>query len=198
MKSITLHFCSLYWSSDQRSKLFYFNTLFGRHILVFNELSCCWLMLALTLKGYKLCKPLMLPPCPIKLNFSLLLLLMLLLLGPILTVRWSSIRSSLANITAIFGQLLGSPESLLLFKADFYGSFKCEVLLQEQLFPHVSVGNIAAQNDHRDPVVYTLELVGGVGADAGGAAGGFALTSVLVGPKGCNLGTVVQLYWNSG
>ena len=43
-----------------------------------------------------------------------------------------------------------------------------------------------------------LELVGGVGAGAGGAAGGLAPTSVLVGPKGCNLGTVVQLYWNSG
>ena len=42
------------------------------------------------------------------------------------------------------------------------------------------------------------ELAGGVGAGAGGVAGGLALTSVLVGPKGCNLGTVVQLYWNSG
>ena len=39
-----------------------------------------------------------------------------------------------------------------------------------------------------------LELVGGVGA----GAGGLTLTGVLVGPKGCNLGTVVQLYWNSG
>ena len=39
-----------------------------------------------------------------------------------------------------------------------------------------------------------LEFVGGVGA----GAGGLTLTSVLVGPKGCNLGTVVQLYWNSG
>ncbi len=37
-----------------------------------------------------------------------------------------------------------------------------------------------------------------VGAVAGGAAGGLALTSVVVGPKGCSLGTVVQLYWNSG
>ena len=37
-----------------------------------------------------------------------------------------------------------------------------------------------------------------VGDGAGGVAGGLALTSVLVGPKGCNLGTVVQLYWNSG
>ena len=36
-----------------------------------------------------------------------------------------------------------------------------------------------------------------VGAGAGGAAGGLALTSMFVGPKGCNLGTVVQLYWNS-
>ena len=41
------------------------------------------------------------------------------------------------------------------------------------------------------------ELVGGVGAGAGGVAGGLAL-SVCVGPKGCSLGTVVQLYWNSG
>ncbi len=45
-----------------------------------------------------------------------------------------------------------------------------------------------------------LELVvaAGVGAGAGEAAGGLALTSVCVGSKGCNLGTVVQLYWNSG
>ena len=46
--------------------------------------------------------------------------------------------------------------------------------------------------------LFELELVGGVDAGAGGAAGGLTLTSVLVGPKGCNLGTVVQLYWNSG
>jgi len=38
--------------------------------------------------------------------------------------------------------------------------------------------------------LFELELVGGVGA----GAGGLALTSVSVGPKGCNLGTVVQLY----
>ncbi len=38
----------------------------------------------------------------------------------------------------------------------------------------------------------------GVGAGAGGAAGGVVLTSVFAGPNGCNLGTVVQLYWNSG
>jgi len=43
-----------------------------------------------------------------------------------------------------------------------------------------------------------LAGVAGVGAGAGGAAGGAALTNVLVGPKGCSLGTVVQLYWNSG
>ena len=43
-----------------------------------------------------------------------------------------------------------------------------------------------------------LAVVVGVGAGAGEAAGGLALTSVFVGPKGCNLGTVVQLYWNSG
>ena len=42
--------------------------------------------------------------------------------------------------------------------------------------------------------LFKLELVGGVGA----GAGGLTLTGVLVGPKGCNLGTVVQLYWNSG
>jgi len=42
--------------------------------------------------------------------------------------------------------------------------------------------------------LFELELVGGVGA----GVGGLTLTSVLVGPKGCNLGTVVQLYWNSG
>ncbi len=45
--------------------------------------------------------------------------------------------------------------------------------------------------------LFELELVGGVGAGAVGVAGVLALTSVLVGPKGCNLGTVVQLYWNS-
>ncbi len=43
-----------------------------------------------------------------------------------------------------------------------------------------------------------LAEVVGVGAGAGGAAGGAVLTGVLVGPKGCSLGTVVQLYWNSG
>ena len=43
-----------------------------------------------------------------------------------------------------------------------------------------------------------LAGVAGVGAGVGGAAGGAALTNVLVGPKGCSLGTVVQLYWNSG
>ncbi len=30
------------------------------------------------------------------------------------------------------------------------------------------------------------------------AAGEVALECALVGPKGCSLGTVVQLYWNSG
>ena len=43
-----------------------------------------------------------------------------------------------------------------------------------------------------------LAEVAGVGAGAGGATGGATLTGVLVGPKGCSLGTVVQLYWNSG
>ncbi len=45
------------------------------------------------------------------------------------------------------------------------------------------------------------ELAEAVGAGAGGAAGGaggVALVNVFAGPKGCNLGTVVQLYWNSG
>ena len=46
--------------------------------------------------------------------------------------------------------------------------------------------------------LFELELFGGVGADAGGAAGGVALIIVCIGPKGCSLGTVVQLYWNSG
>ncbi len=40
--------------------------------------------------------------------------------------------------------------------------------------------------------------VTGGGAGAGGAAGGAALEGALVGPSGCSLGTVVQLYWNSG
>ncbi len=39
---------------------------------------------------------------------------------------------------------------------------------------------------------------GGGGAGAEGAAGGAALEGALVGPSGCSLGTVVQLYWNSG
>ncbi len=43
-----------------------------------------------------------------------------------------------------------------------------------------------------------LAEVAGVGAGAGGATGGATLTGVLVGPNGCSLGTVVQLYWNSG
>ena len=43
-----------------------------------------------------------------------------------------------------------------------------------------------------------LAGVAGVGEGAEGAAGGAVLTNVFVGPKGCNLGTVVQLYWNSG
>ncbi len=41
------------------------------------------------------------------------------------------------------------------------------------------------------------EATGG-GTGAVGAAGGAALKGALVGPKGCSLGTVVQLYWNSG
>ncbi len=37
-----------------------------------------------------------------------------------------------------------------------------------------------------------------VGIVAVGTAGGAVLMSVLAGPNGCNLGTVVQLCWNSG
>jgi hypothetical protein len=46
--------------------------------------------------------------------------------------------------------------------------------------------------------VELVELVSVVVAGEGAGAGGAALTNVLVGPKGCSLGTVVQLYWNSG
>ncbi len=38
----------------------------------------------------------------------------------------------------------------------------------------------------------------GGGTGAGGAAEGTALEGALVGPSSCSLGTVVQLYWNSG
>ncbi len=43
-----------------------------------------------------------------------------------------------------------------------------------------------------------LAGVAGVGEGAEGAAGGAVLVNVFIGPKGCSLGTVVQLYWNSG
>ena len=43
-----------------------------------------------------------------------------------------------------------------------------------------------------------LAGVAGVGGGAEGAAGGAVLANVFVGPKGCSLGTVIQLYWNSG
>ena len=46
--------------------------------------------------------------------------------------------------------------------------------------------------------LFEFELVDGVVTGAEGVVGGLVLTSVLVGPKGCSLGTVVQLYWNSG
>ena len=46
--------------------------------------------------------------------------------------------------------------------------------------------------------LFEFVLVDGVVAGAEGVVGGLVLTSVLVGPKGCSLGTVVQLYWNSG
>ncbi len=42
---------------------------------------------------------------------------------------------------------------------------------------------------------------GGAGGAAGEVVGGGVLAEVigaLVGSRGCNLGTVVQLYWNSG
>ncbi len=41
------------------------------------------------------------------------------------------------------------------------------------------------------------ELGGETGGGAG-AVGAAGLEGMLVGPKGCSLGTVVQLYWNSG
>ena len=47
-------------------------------------------------------------------------------------------------------------------------------------------------------VEFVLVEVLEVGVGAVGTAEGAVLTSVLAGPKGCNLGTVVQLYWNSG
>ena len=47
-------------------------------------------------------------------------------------------------------------------------------------------------------VVELVEPVLAGVAVVGAGAGGAALKSVLVGPKGCSLGTVVQLYWNSG
>jgi len=51
--------------------------------------------------------------------------------------------------------------------------------------------------------VLVSELDGETGGSggAGGAAGGAALAGIigaLVGSRGCNRGTVVQLYWNSG
>jgi hypothetical protein len=48
-----------------------------------------------------------------------------------------------------------------------------------------------------EPELVEVEGAGG-GAGAEGAAGGAALEGALVGPSGCSLGTVVQLYWNSG
>ncbi len=47
-------------------------------------------------------------------------------------------------------------------------------------------------------VELVLVVVVGVGAGAGVVAGGAALTNVCVGSNGWSLGTVVQLYWNSG
>ncbi len=40
-------------------------------------------------------------------------------------------------------------------------------------------------------------LESGLGGEAGGAALA-GMVGTLVGSRGCNLGTVVQLYWNSG
>ena len=77
------------------------------------------------------------------------------------------------------------------------GAFKTEVCLGR--VPDVDgVGDeceLLAVVELVDP---ELAEVAGVGAGAGGATGGATLTGVLVGPKGCSLGTVVQLYWNSG
>ncbi len=51
--------------------------------------------------------------------------------------------------------------------------------------------------DDRGLLVAGETLVSGLGGGAGGAAGGAVLAGVigvLVGSRGCNLGTVVQLY----
>ncbi len=49
-----------------------------------------------------------------------------------------------------------------------------------------------------EPLKFELGEATGGDAGAGGAAGEAALEGALVGPSGCSLGTVVQLYWNSG
>ena len=77
------------------------------------------------------------------------------------------------------------------------GAFGAEVCLGR--VPDVDgVGNECELLAVVELVEPELAEVAGVGAGAGGATGGATLTSVLVGPKGCSLGTVVQLYWNSG
>ncbi len=66
------------------------------------------------------------------------------------------------------------------------------------------VPDVDSVGDEREllPVMELLEPelggAAGGGASAGGVAGGAALECALVGPSGCSLGTVVQLYWNSG
>ncbi len=73
------------------------------------------------------------------------------------------------------------------------GTFGAEVCLGR--VPDVDgVGNECELLAVVELVEPELAGVAGVGAGTGGAA----LTSVFAGPKGCSLGTVVQLYWNSG
>ena len=62
------------------------------------------------------------------------------------------------------------------------------------------VPDVDGVGDEREllPVVELLEPELGGATGGGSGAGGAALEGALVGPSGCSLGTVVQLYWNSG
>jgi hypothetical protein len=69
------------------------------------------------------------------------------------------------------------------------------------------VPEVDGVGDERGLLVAGEALVSELGGEAGGsggaggAAGGAVLAGVigtLVGSRGCNLGTVVHLYWNSG
>ncbi len=70
------------------------------------------------------------------------------------------------------------------------------------LVPEVDgVGNESGLLLAGELLEYGLGGEAGGCAGAAGAAGGAALAEIvgaLAGSRGCNLGTVVQLYWNSG